>query len=636
MKPVNLNPTDQKELYERACRRMGELAPGWSDQFPSDPAVAVLELASYLSDLQNRAWNRVGPDHYLAYLKLLGEAPRKRAPAALLARPLDGPRPYEGQRFWVDGVPYEVTRAGEPVGEPETVWAQWGGRSRAWEGEFPLCLEEDGVSVFIRFSGTVSGERPIRIWCGVEPEEGRVPPEEDTPPPVTLLAQTSGSGDWQAARLEDGTCGLLRSGYWTVTADRPFTTLRVRVEGRLEGRPRVRRPVPEPVKLEQRLTRSATADLTSPFRLPEGWAGSRVLRYFLPAKPGAWREASGLFARGGAVAGWSGQAPPVIRVVSAEPDFAHAFSIRSIACEEVVLEEEGILSESLRLMVEEGGLWYDCPIREPDPQQTLPRGCRWEEGRRTLCFGNGRDFRLPAGGGLLVAACATTLGTGGNGAAGILSQGGTRLLALDPAGGGCDGERARDAFFRAAKEQNQLLRAVTPKDYETLARQTPGLALGQVHAVARRALGQNSAGITVLAKPRARERLPALTPWQAARLGAWLERYRMIGVPVAVRSPRYVPLAVSASLRVSQPVDQETVRRTVLELTDGVEGPVPFGAEVSDTALLAALGRLEHILAVTGLELRLLSGQVRPARDGVIRLEPDMLPYLEKLEITQA
>lgn len=636
MRPVDLNPTNQTELYERACRRMGELAPEWSDQLPSDPAVAVLELTSYLSDLQNRAWNRVGPAHYLAYLKLLGEAPRKRTPAALLACPLEGARPYEGQRFWVDGVPYEVVRAGTPVGRLERVWAEWGGGRRQWEGDLPLCLEADDTVFCLTFSRQVPRGTPVRIWCGVKPEDGRVPPEEGTPPPVALLAQISDGGRWRAARLEDGTCGLLRGGYWTVTADRPFTALRVRVEGRLEGRPRVRRPVPEPVKLEQRLTRSATADLTPPFRLPQGWAGSRMLRCFLPAESGAWREAPELFVRDGAVTGWSGQTPTAIRVVSAEPDFASAFQLRSIACEEVVLEEKGVLSESLRLMVEEDGLWYDCPIREPEPRQTLPRGCRWEEARSTLRFGNGRDFRLPAGGGLLVAACATTLGTGGNGAAGLLSQEGTRLLALAPAGGGSDGEEAREAFFRVAGEQARLLRAVTPEDYETLARQTPGLALGQVHAVTRRALGQNSAGVTVLAKPRSRERLPALTPWQAARLREWLERYRIIGVPVAVRSPRYVPLAVSASLRVSQPVDQETVRRTVLELTDGVEGPVPFGGEVSHTALFAALGGLEHVIAVTGLELRVLSGQVRPARDGVIRLEPDMLPYLQGLEITQA
>lgn len=635
MKSAGFDSTHQARIYAQSCRRMAELVPGWSDAVPSDPAVAILELASCLSDMQNYKWNVVGPEHYLAYVRLLGGVPEALAPASLLARPLTPNRPYAGQRFWVDGVPYEVTDAAAGAGDIQSVTTVYGEVRKPWQAGAQLLLEGAGESISISFSRPLAAGRPYRIWCGLAPQPGRAPPDDETPPPVKLRARISDGPGWREIPLLDGTCGLLRSGFWTVTPDLPASVLRVAAEGRLEGRPGISEVVLEPVRLEQRLTRSAVAELQPPFLLPEGWMGNRVLRCFVPAEPGGWREAPELFARDGRIAGWSSAAPGVIRVVSAEPDFPFSYRLQSVACEEVLLEEPGILPDSLRLMVQEGGVWYDCPIREPDPGQTLPRGCRWDGERQRLRFGDGRDFRVPAGGELLVAACAATLGSKGNGAAGLLAQGGLRLQILAPAAGGRDPETARDAFFRTVREQEEPLRAVTAQDYELLARRTPGLALGQVRAISQRTQGRREAGITVLAKPVSGEALPMLTPWQAGRLQSWLNRFRLIGIPVAVRSPRYLPLSVSVSLRVSEPVEDQTVREAVLPLTDGVTGPLDFGGEVSYAALFAALGALEHVTAVTALELRPLSGGARRAQDGTIFLKPDMLPYLKELRITQ-
>ena len=634
MRPIELNQTKQTDLYARACRRMADLSPGWSDEIPSDPAVAVLELASYLSDMQNRKWNQVDASHYLAYLKLLGGTPHRLSPAALLAKPLGAERPYPGQRFWIDGVSYEVTCAGVP-GEIRSVQIHCADKQHSWVPGTPSALSENGFSLSMTFTHPIPSGLPVRIWCGLTPEPGRVPPDEHTPPPITLRAQAAGQDGWQDIPLADGTCGLLQSGYWTVTSALPVTALRITAEGVLEGTPCLSELVLEPIQLEQRLTRSACVDLSPPYILPQGWAGYRVLRCFVPAGDFGWREAPELFVQDGSIAGWRGQAPETIRVISAEPDFAYAFSLRPLACEEIHLEEPGVLPESLQLMVQEDGVWYDCAIREPDPSQTLKRGCRWDGERQVLRFGDGRDFCVPAGGALLVAACAVTLGSAGNGAGGVLEQGGVRLLSLAPASGGCDAESAKDAFCRVAREQAEPLRAVTMRDFEALARKTPGLSLGQVQVIPRRTQGKREAGVTVLAKPVSREALPALTPWQTGRLQAWLEQFRLIGVPISVHSPHYLPLSVHVSLRVSAPVAEQEVREAVLRLTDGVTGPLNFGAEISCSAIFAALGALEDVTAVTALELRPLAAGARRAQDGSVRLKPDMLPYLKELRVTQ-
>lgn len=115
MNPVDLNQTNQADLYTRLCSRMSEMVPGWSDDIPSDPAVAILELVSYLSDMQNQRINAVSAEHYRAYLKLLDGKQRSAAPAELLARDIGDKRTYPGQRFGSMAFPLRWSSAEAPT-----------------------------------------------------------------------------------------------------------------------------------------------------------------------------------------------------------------------------------------------------------------------------------------------------------------------------------------------------------------------------------------------------------------------------------------------------------------------------------------------------------------------------------------
>ncbi len=629
MEPIDLRTGGQEELFRRACRRMAELSPGWDETIVSDPAVVILELASYLSEQQGQRLNELGEAHYGAFLRLMGAEAKELTPASFLAASCGKKRPLPGQRFWINTVPYEVVDGGRERGRLR-VRVRQDGRIRAWDGKTPLVLNTEGAALYLELSGPLYPGQPVHLWCSVCPEEGRVPPEEDTPPPAALRAHIQGESSWRAVPVKDGTCGLLRSGFWTFIPDRETRRVRLSLAGQLEGRPSIEGVTLEPVRLEQRRTRSTAVDLTPPFRIPEGWPGGWTLRCFLPEEEG-WREEPGLFVRGGVLAGWTGPAPAIVRVMAVEPDFLCEFPLRSLAAEEIPLEK-GTLPRSLRLMVEEGGLWYNCPVREPDPERTLTRGCVWDRKSCLLRFGDGRDFCPPKDGRLLICACAVTLGSGGNGASGSFEQDGVCLRTLYPSSGGCDPESARDAFFRAAEEQSYPLRAVTCRDYEKLARDTPGLALQQIRAVMGQSRGE--AGVTVLARPRSHQALPTLTAWQTERLRERLERCRLIGVPVFVRSPRYLPVEIRVSLRAGASLEEEEIRRTAERLVDGVSGPVDFGGELSYSALFSALAGLENVHGVTALELRPLSGGASRTQDGGIRLAADMLPYLERLQVT--
>lgn len=635
MYSLNLDGASWQELYQRACARMAQLVPGWSDAIPSDPAVALLEPASYLATVQNREIDRLREEHYAAYLKLPGEAPQTLTPAQLMAVPEGDGAIWPGMRFDIDGVPFEVKEAPENSGRRLQKILLFQGRRRSvLREDTPLIVGHDApAELEMTLTAPLAAGAPAPLWLELQPEPGRVPPDEHTPPPVHLTAQIWTDGAWRKAPCADGTCGLLQSGTVTVTPPAASDTLRLLILGEVEGEPRISAATLCPVTLEQRHTRSRYMDLKAPYRLPPDWVGNWVLRFFSMEKDGWWED-SALFVRDGQVCGTRNETAQIIRVVAAEPDFPALHMLRELPGEEIFLEEDGILPDSLRLMIEENGLWHNCPVCLPEDGRTLPRGCRWDASRRVLRFGDGRDFRVPTAGRVLVAGCARTLGAKANGASGRMERGNISLRSLRSAWGGQDAEDAETAFFRTPKELKSPVRAAALSDYETLARHAPGLALDRVKAIPAAKLGKAGAGVVLLAKPRTSDRLPPLTRWQKERLRAWLEPFRMIGTPLEVRGPRYCPIAVHIRVQCSGPT--QDLRPVAIAHTDGVTGPLDFGAELSYTALFSALSAAPGVKAVRALELRALSSvSAHRSPEGGIRLEADVLPYLEQFQVTE-
>lgn len=630
VKPMDLTPR-QKELYEKGRDCIAARVPGWDDSHPADPALAVLELGVVLSELQEQAFEQIDQRFYAAFLNLLGTSPLTLRPAGLLARPVSGERPYPGQRFRLGALPFETADPGADVEAITEVYSRQGGVWRLWDGGTPLELHT-GDGVRLVFSGGLPVGKTLRLWCGIDPEPGRVPPDAYQPYPVRLVGYLP---DGVCFDIQDGTRGLLQAGFLTFTLPREVSELRLEAEGEIEGVPRVTCLFLEPVRLVQRRTRSALFQLKFPVSLPKRWHDGWDLHFFVPTDGGGWRELGVLTTdmhgtaedRLGTLLGDQLTPPAALRVVAIEPNFRAVYPLLGTAQERVALEVNGVLPKRLHVMVEEGGVWFDCPLRQPKPGRTFSRGCCWDGETGELCFGDGRDFRIPPPGRVLIASCACTVGTAGNGAAGALldvrAGDDAALWSLSRSWGGRDGETHQEAFRRVAGEWRGR-RAVSLADYEDLARLTPGLALRKVRAAAV----QGRAGVVVTAMPQSEKPMPALSEWQRRRLVDWLEKFRLVGVPVWVRGPVYVPVEVSVVLHAGGWVDEEAVKRTVLSLVDGVTGPLGFGARLSQSDIFEALGALANVQAVEDVELRVLSPGGMRDRLGRVELAPEMLPWL--------
>ncbi|HKJ66391.1 MAG TPA: putative baseplate assembly protein, partial [bacterium] len=71
----NLDNQTFSELFEEARKLIPRYAPEWTDHNLSDPGITLIDLFAWLAEMQLYYLNRVTDEHYLKFLKLLGEAP---------------------------------------------------------------------------------------------------------------------------------------------------------------------------------------------------------------------------------------------------------------------------------------------------------------------------------------------------------------------------------------------------------------------------------------------------------------------------------------------------------------------------------------------------------------------------------
>lgn len=185
-----------------------------------------------------------------------------------------------------------------------------------------------------------------------------------------------------------------------------------------------------------------------------------------------------------------------------------------------------------------------------------------------------------------------------------------------PATGGAPAETLAHAIGRAIELMETPQRAVTLQDYETLARQTPGVRLARVSARANlhpsfpclRAPGL----ITLIILPYLPGGRPMPSPGLRRLVAAYLNRRRVVGTRVEVVGPSYREVAVRARIKVCTGTDKAGLRQRIAEALNNFLHPLrggpdgsgwPFGRDVYRSEILQVIDQISGVDHVLSLEL---------------------------------
>jgi hypothetical protein len=275
-----------------------------------------------------------------------------------------------------------------------------------------------------------------------------------------------------------------------------------------------------------------------------------------------------------------------------------------------------------------------------------------ERGR--IVLGNGRVGAVPPAGAALFAEYACGGGAAGNVAAGTLVRGAIternellvpgwaavaaalEVLQPEAAFGGADAETARDAQARAVAWIDLQKRATTLGDYERLAGEVPGVPIDRARAIAEHLPSLPcvpAAGcVTVVAVPRCPAERPEPTEAFLRAVKRWLEPRQMVAAELFVVGPTFAEVTVEATLVLEPNTRAEDLGDRAVDALRGFLHPLhggpdgdgwPVGRDVHRTEVLELLGALPGVAWVEGLSMTLAGGAVY--RCGDVPICPDAL-----------
>jgi hypothetical protein len=181
---------------------------------------------------------------------------------------------------------------------------------------------------------------------------------------------------------------------------------------------------------------------------------------------------------------------------------------------------------------------------------------------------------------------------------------------------GAAAEELARAKGRAVELMDSATRAITVKDYELLAMETPGVDLARVGV--RTNLHPafpclNAPGmITVMILPDSTTERPSPSAAMRDAVSSFLGRRRPIGTSIKVVGPRYIEVTVKASVFSTSGVDKARLQREIIfgldeffhPLRGGADGRGwPFGRDVFRTEVMQVIHRSNGTDHVSELEI---------------------------------
>ncbi|RCX11372.1 putative phage baseplate assembly protein [Anaerobacterium chartisolvens] len=226
-----------EEIFGDARRQIPGLTLEWTDFNYHDPGITILQLLSWLKEMQQFYLDGIGDVHTVKYLKLLNHMPRKAQSAHtdVYLRDVEGdiilPR---GTKFDAQGVVFETER---PFFLPaNTIECLQSFRGVRWEDITHILAERDGLSEYafgekpqnesellIGFKKALPANSPLLLHIQLVEKKGlkrNAENGEEMYPLARLKWRYWTDGRWEDATvIRDETLGIIRDGYIELTMD---------------------------------------------------------------------------------------------------------------------------------------------------------------------------------------------------------------------------------------------------------------------------------------------------------------------------------------------------------------------------------------------------------------------------------
>lgn len=580
------------ELLKEALEKLPDLCPSWTNYNLSDPGITILEILSWLKEIQDFHMMQQGNAHREKYLKLLGGRRKRSLPGKTWVTVKDKElRILKGTRFYAEEVCFEAPKgqtiaehifAGFRCGKEENLLlGDWlaEGRGIAVHPFGKNPKKGSAFTVILKHTLKIRRDYVLYLGFGGPYREMLLPVDDEAfdshgfyPYGEFWLEYTSGKREVKALVKEDGTRGFLEDGGIRFQLCYPMD----------EDKPELR------FVLER-----------SEFLLPP------FLTRISLAKVLVWQKETGK-----APISFTGSGLPSQIFDLGEP----CLSGERFSLEAESLETPGLMEP-----------WQQ--VEDFDSSAPWDRHYALKEG--ILRFGDCIHGLAPEGR-ITVTHYERTLGSHGNLKADAVTvmEGGTALVSNEePVTGGISEETTEEALARRQKELFAPFRAVTCEDYEQLVRKVPGLAIKDCHAyVEDKALHQ----IILAVRPCTLDGKGKLNEACRKNIFRYLEERRLAGTRIRLLSPEYIPFAVTCEAVVKE--NPGEVKKELERIIGDWAKGLGFGAKMSTSSLFADLEALHSVRSIESLYLE-LGSRIRQSGEGEAHMPPNGIPVLAKADL---
>lgn len=690
---LNLDDRSYREIEEEAVFHIQGKCPEWTNYNPSDPGITLVQLFSWLTEVQQ--YHLSQPDEWKRrkYLKLLGAAPRHIRPArgAVNAEPVLKERErlplLKGTRFFAGDMPFE-TEEKEWVDPARLIGAyrMRGDLSGSYchiECDFEKQIKlypfgtapQEKDQCYFVLDGALCPGQSADLFFDIRTvyEIARNPADDEFIPLAVLKWEYYCRDGWEELQVEsDGTFGLIQSGNIRFQIQKEmekepcFFTYQIRVtlmENDYDLAPLIQNIYLNEIHLLQQYTvcdyedqeirfsgQETEFSLCSSLCLAEqgraelylergeGWTVLKEIR----------REKT----RGGDYRFWFPRPPWALghfrcRLSLFEKEFEKkrvAGRGDSFAGQEYALHLPGILYEAFEIMVydEEAGGYVDYNKTEDfDVCTPEDRAYILDVPGQRILFGDCERGLAPDGE-IRIVRLRLSRGKSGNIKAGKIRQCGSHpemsVMQYRGSSGGRDEESLDECFGRFRKELAQVSRGVTYADYEELAKKTPGLLIVDSRVIPPSEWGETVGAwpqnqISMVVQPLGPEGEHAdLSEAYRKNIRRILEKRKMLGTRIQILSPEYIGISVYAEIVIKPQFSdaKEQMETAVRAYLD--EKTWKIGRPVLSSALYGILDTLPCVWQVKSLSVNARGKRCRHLVNGDIGLPPNGLAYLDNMD----